>query len=415
MDMYDILLARYLGAGGGGGGGGDSKDANADVVLFDYDGTVVKSYTKEEFLALSALPANPSHEGLTGQGWNYSLTDAKAYVTKYGKIRIGQTYITSDGKTRIKIKLEDGRLEPVLGLGINGTVDVDWGDNTTHGTMTGDKVATLVQLKHVYAAPGEYTIALTVEGSMAFLGNSVYLSALLRKDGVTSATSAESRPYQNAVKEVYIGSGVTTFTDYSFCNCHSLTSITIPDGVTSIGANAFGACFSIQSVIIPDGVTSIVGNAFQQCSSLKSVIFPDSVTSISGSTFYNCSAFSSVIIPDSVTSISNYMFYYCYSITSVIIPDSVTSIGSYAFTLCASLTSISIPADVASIGANAFQNCHSLAFIKFKGSTPPTAEGSNTFVNLPTDCIIYVPAGSLEDYEDATNYPDPDVYQYIEY
>lgn len=62
------------------------------------------------------MPANPTHEGLTAQGWNWSLIDAKNYVNKYGKLNIGQMYITSDGKTRLYITLSEGRTSPILQL-----------------------------------------------------------------------------------------------------------------------------------------------------------------------------------------------------------------------------------------------------------------------------------------------------------
>ena len=349
-----------------GGGGGVPEN---DVTFYDYDGTVVAAYSKADFIALSAMPANPTHEGLTAQGWNWLLADAKVYVTKYGRLNIGQMYITSDGKTRIKIKLEEGRLSPVLGFGIDGSVDVDWGDGTTHGTMTGSNVLTLVQLQHVYAAAGEYTIALTVTGSLSFLGSSAYAAAILRKAGVTSATAGESKAYQNAMQELYIGSGVTSIGTYAFQTCYSLASVTIPDNVTSIAAAAFYNCCSLASVTIPNGVTSIAAAAFYNCYSLASVTIPDNVTSIAAAAFYNCCSLASVTIPDNVTS----------------------------------------------IGSQTFQNCHSLAFIKFEGSIPPTAGGSDTFAGIPTDCIIYVPSGSLEDYESETNYPDPDVYTHVEY
>ena len=55
-----------------------------DVIFIDYDGTVLYAYTAAEFAQLTEMPANPSHEGLTAQGWNWSLADAKAYVAKYG-------------------------------------------------------------------------------------------------------------------------------------------------------------------------------------------------------------------------------------------------------------------------------------------------------------------------------------------
>ena len=53
--------------------GGSEKDVN----FYDYDGSLVTSYTAEEFLELSEMPANPTHEGLTAQGWNWTLEDAQ--------------------------------------------------------------------------------------------------------------------------------------------------------------------------------------------------------------------------------------------------------------------------------------------------------------------------------------------------
>ena len=64
------------------------------------------------------MPANPDHsaDGLTAQGWNWTLSDAKTYVAAYGRLDIGQMYITSDGKTHIYIHLEQGRTSPLLGV-----------------------------------------------------------------------------------------------------------------------------------------------------------------------------------------------------------------------------------------------------------------------------------------------------------
>ena len=76
-----------------------------DVNFFDYDGTVIAAYTAAEFANLSVMPNNPSHDGLTAQGWNWSLADAKTYVMTYGALDIGQMYITSDGKTRFYITI----------------------------------------------------------------------------------------------------------------------------------------------------------------------------------------------------------------------------------------------------------------------------------------------------------------------
>ncbi|MBO7275414.1 MAG: hypothetical protein J6V15_03465, partial [Clostridia bacterium] len=59
--------------------GGESQPVN-DVNFRDYDGTIVASYSAADFAELAALPENPTHDGLTAQGWNWALSDAKTYV-----------------------------------------------------------------------------------------------------------------------------------------------------------------------------------------------------------------------------------------------------------------------------------------------------------------------------------------------
>ena len=58
---------------------------------------------------------------------------------------------------------------------------------------------------------------------------------------------------------------------FTFQNCTSLTSVTIPDSVTSIGNTAFLGCTSLTSITIPDSVTSIGEYAFYECNSLRYV------------------------------------------------------------------------------------------------------------------------------------------------
>ena len=401
-----------------------------EVNFLDYDGTILYSYTAAEFAALSSMPANPTHGGLTAQGWNWSLANAKAYVAKYGKLNIGQMHITNDGKTRIYIHLEEGRTSPVLGVCPNGTVDIDWGDGTTHDTLTGSDTSRAVYTSaHNYAAPGDYVIQLTVTGSMGFGSNGPLVYA--------SKSDNRNYVYKNAIQKVELGSGVTRIGGYAFQNCFSLSSITIsnsvtsignyafnycsslssitiPDGVTSISDSAFSYCYSLSNITIPDGVTSIGGQAFRNCSSLSSITIPDSVTSISGSVFNYCYNLSSITIPDGVTSISYQAFTYCYNLSSITIPDGVTSIDGQAFSDCRSLSSITIPGDVTSIGGYAFQNCYGVAHLYFLPTTPPSVSNSNAFSKIPTDCVIHVPVGSLSVYTSAKNYPSSSTYTYVE-
>ena len=95
---------------------------------------------------------------------------------------------------------------------------------------------------------------------------------------------------------------------------------------------------------------------------------------------------------------------YCNMLQKVEIGSGVTNIGDYAFNSCYSLSSITIPDGVTSIAASAFSSCYGVAEYHLKPTTPPTLLNPNAFKNIPSDCIIYVPQGSLEAYKTATNW-----------
>ena len=384
-------------------GGGSVSVPPKDVNFYDYDGTVVDAYTASEFASLSAMPKNPKHEGLTAQGWNWSLADAKAYVAKYGRLKIGQMYVTTSGDTEIDIQLSIGRNKPYLGCCPRGTVEIDWGDGSPHDTLTGTSTSTLKSIQHIYPDTGEmFTIKLHMEsGSLGLIGNSSAGSQVLYNG--TTSTSNGQRAYQNAVKAIRCSSHVTNIGNSTFQNCYSLASVTIPDGLTDIGYSTFQNCYSLASVTIPDSVTYIGPQALRSCYSLASVTIPDSVTNLSSYAFQNCYPLASVTIPDGVTNIDDSAFQSCYSLASVTIPDSVTNIGNSAFQNCYPLASVTIPDGVTNIGSQAFYSCNSLAYIIFEPTTPPTAS-SNAFNNLPSDLVVYVPAGTLADYQAASNY-----------
>lgn len=371
-------------------GGGTTPGAPGDITFYDYDGTIVTSWTLEELATKTALPDYPSHEGLTCQGWNWSLADLK---TTNRKMNVGAMYITDDGKTRIYIRLEEGRTSPMLGVCPNGTVTVDWGDGTTPDTLTGTDT-TVVQWtpNHAYAAPGEYVIKLTVDGTMGFYGDleSIVGGAILL---YSSGNDDRNYVYRNSVQKIEIGNGVTSIGLASFVFCYSLLSITIANSVTSIGEYAFFNCSSLASIIIPDGVTSIGEAAFDGCSYLSSITIPDSVTNIGASTFADCYALSSITMPNSVTSIGRNAFNNCYTLSSITMSNSVTSIGEAAFYGCYSIASITIPDGVTSIERNAFSYCYSLLSITIPNSV--TSIGGYAFNSCCSVASITISDGVI--------------------
>lgn len=140
----------------------------AYVNFYDYDGTLLYSYTLEEAQALTALPDGPVHDGLVFDGWNYSLENVKS-LTK--AMNIGAMYSTDDGMTRIYIHLEEGRTSPMLGICPNGTVTVDWGDGTDADVLTGTSLTTVQWTPtHHYASHGDYIIRLAIDGDAQLYG-----------------------------------------------------------------------------------------------------------------------------------------------------------------------------------------------------------------------------------------------------
>ncbi|MBQ9521358.1 MAG: leucine-rich repeat protein [Oscillospiraceae bacterium] len=161
-------------------------------------------------------------------------------------------------------------------------------------------------------------------------------TGLLEITGSGDMTSYPWSSYNNKIKTVTIGSGVTSICDYAFQYCQSLTSVTLPDTLTSIGYRSFYNCW-LTSVEIPGNVSSIGSYAFQDCYELVSVTLPANLKKIEPDTFYNCGKLESVTIPNGMQSIDREAFYSCNALKSVTIPASVVSIDDSAFSGCPQL------------------------------------------------------------------------------
>ena len=349
-----------------------------DVNFYDYDGSIVASYTVEEFAALEEMPEDPDHtdEGLTSQGWNWSIANAKAYVAKYGNLNIGQMYVPTDGKTHVFINIpeDDPSYETTLYFGhtaASGQTVIDWGDGSPTETASGESAAVH---SHTYSNPGRYEVTLdTVSGVMSVIGSNA------SRTGTHFSGLGTYARNLTRIEEIRISSKVSIESN-ALSFCYALQSVTIPEGVTSIESGVFRGCNALQSITIPEGVTSIGEYALNSCNALQSITIPEGVTSIGSYAFSSCSALQSITIPESVTNIGNNVFSSCYALQSVTIPDEVTSIGSYAFSYN-----------------------YSIVTFHFKGNTPPTLNTS-VFESISTDTVFYVPAASLNAYKTATNW-----------
>ncbi len=371
-----------------------------DVNFYDYDGTLVASYTIAEAQVLSALPTATDHSGytvpLTFQEWNYTLTQVNATTIP---IDVGATYITTDRKTHFKIQLTTtSGLSPTLYLNKSDSseLSIDWGDLSTIDTFSNS--GNFNTGAHTYSAIGDYEITMWISNGSGTYGFSNGTSSTIVVGGGTQA-------YRDTLMAIYIGENVIEIKSVAFTNCRSLNLITIPNNITIIYGNSFYNCYSLIFLTIPNGVTSIPSASFGGCYSLTSISIPNSVTSIGTNLFQTCTSLISATIPDGTTSIGSYMFSSDYSLTIIIIPDSVTTIASYAFYNCTSLTAIKMPSDTISIATFAFANCYSIHEYDFSDCTSvPTLESTYAFNNINSICIMKIPSALYSTWSTATNW-----------
>lgn len=344
-----------------------------DVNFYDYDGTLLYSYTIAEAQALAELPPAPKHEGLVFQEWNWDLADINALTRP---MNIGATYITDDGKTRlyIEIKYSSKTIPLHFQQTVAQGVVIDWGDGSETETVTG---VGYVNTSHTYTSAGSYIITLDIAD-----GCNVTLGSGNDESGMLGSFSGDGRVICNLLKAVHIGKNVVGLSANAFRQCVSLSAITIPVGVVNIGNNLFyNACF--RFFVFPKGVGLVYAYTFYGCHSLEGVAFPKY---------------------DNIENIPASFFAGCYALCNVCIPDATSYFSASALYGCCALSELTVPSKVSLISASALTNLNGLEVLRFLRTTPPTVSSSNVFTGIPTTCVVEVPKGSLEVYKNATNY-----------
>ena len=414
----DVSIFGVTGSYEGSGGGAVYED---DVNFYDYDGTILYSYSASDFANLSAMPSNPSHTGLTAQGWNWTLSDAKTQVESSGKLSIGQMYVTSDGKTRVYITIDkDNKTIPLYwNQSIANGVSIDWGDGTSSQTFSGTGYKNTT---HTYSISGDYIIALSVTSGKLLLNslsNNIFDSNSLTVPynfyvyKIEIGTNVEEINYFNGLyklESITIPQSVTASSKTGlFQSCYNLKFVTLPNAITAINGNCFSNCYSLRGVSIPKNVTSIGGSAFNNCYSMDRIIIPNGVLNFDNTSMFNaCYGVSEIIIPDAITNIPSSTFYDCRTATIIpTIPSSATSIGSNAYRSNYALISVTVPSNVVSISSS-FYGCGNLCVVHMKPTSPPTLSSTSAFSSTSSNLVIYVPYSAdhsiLNAYKTANNW-----------
>lgn len=364
------------------------------VNFYDYDGTFVAGYTLAEAQALTALPAPPDHSSdevpLTFQGWNYSLEQVS---TETRPIDVGAVYITTDGKTHLKV-----RVTKVSGGNISfyfrkrmatDTLTIDFGDGQVLGdsqAVTDGSKTLLTFTPPIPLAIGDHDVTVwrSSGSDQYYLGHSL-------SSTYNSVVGGTTQDHRDALISVNGGDNLyTSIGQRAFYCARSLSTISIPNGLLYVDLYFFNECFSLKAFVLPQTANAIAiqGYAFSKCRSLKMVSLPKNIPGISDSAFSDCLSLPNIRGLYSLTSLGSSIFSNCLSFTKFVVPNSVTSISANTFYV--------------NTGVHQASSIMEYDFTSF--TSVPTLAGTGAFNGISSACVIKVPAVLYNSWKAATNW-----------
>ena len=410
-----------------------------DVNFYDYDGTLVYSYSADEFLALTAFPPNPSHTRLVAQGWNWDFEAAQNYVRAHHMLDVGQTYTTASGASEFDVEIS-GDLRIAFAYGVpygNGRteLEIDWGDGSEHYSQTyyGSSYNSYIQW-HEYQASGIYTISIFAREITGYanLGISVG-NSIFRKN--YTVTSSETESADSIIRRAHFADTIKIGELWSTLSINSVSyavirlpikmeymTLPIPSANqgTKYGLNSsFVYMPAIRTVIIPKGITTLRTNTTQwlviehfiASSSLSTI---DKQSSSSQPDFRYAIYMNRLCLPDNINIsnlyIPNSLKRLSYPITnpvrnvsfgsssapytsveSIVVPSPLTSLADYSFCNWRKLREVILPNTLTSIGEYAFQYCYSLPDITIPDSVQTI--GDYCFQSCYSLKSVHIPIG----------------------
>lgn len=379
-----------------------------DVNFYDYDGTLVYAFSAEDFTNLSDMPANPAHEGLTAQGWNWTLAGAKAFVSTYGGLDIGQLYNPSDGNGFLEVEIIDTTV-PAKIIGFGKGTEIDWGDGSTTPCTQNRSTYT-----HTYAATGSYIIKFIANGKTFWLSGT----------GNDNNTGLGDRNTFNpmVVKRVHVSENSSMPQVYNFVRMYDLEAISYPRNLVDPNGLQIGAIdSSLPFIVVPPTATglNITGSA------VKKVCLPETSNTIdlkmqtsfiqklcgSGSiTFTQPSTGKAAHLRDMTGLLISALPQAALQdvpIAGVNLEEGITTIGNSSLKRTL-IRSITIPSTVTQILQYAINNVYYLEEMHLLPTTPPTLDNVNALTGYRSNLVIYVPYSDdhsvLNAYKTASNW-----------
>lgn len=332
-----------------------------DVNFYDYDGTLLFSYTIAEAQALTELPTPPSHEGLVFDGWNWDYEDVIALDYP---MDIGALYTTEDGSTRLFFNFLNDNSELVLKLSkwSGNSLVVNWGDGNSETIVTTGQFS----LTHIYVQKGKYIVAIVSDADFSTDNQNIFGNVYFHNDNA-----------RLALYSVFVGE------KFYFVN------------------NAFSFAANLECVSIPKRIKSFPNAAFEGCAKLKWASLPQGV--VLDKTFSNCGTIK-VSLPKSAK-LNTYVFQNCLSLTQIVLSDDITTLGVGCYQTCCNVRKFIASKRLNSIGVIALGNMSACRICDFRRCEQvPSLANTNAFSNLNAQTTIVVPDSLYDAWVSATNW-----------
>ena len=362
-----------------------------DVNFWDYDGTLLYSYTLEEAQALTELPPLPVQPRLICQGWNWSLDQIKEHGAF---VDVGALYTTADGATKLHISsLYDEPTEITLNFqqSVSNGVLIDWGDGSAKETISGTGV---VSINHTFAK-GYYIVSLLPNDDCTVqLGGAGSDKALVTSTLVNTDSSI--------LVELNIGKNVTKLSDYCCYRARGLQSMSMPTTCTNFGVQSFDDTRVSIVILAPD---SIVGAySFRTCNNAKALSAPN-FKQTGGGCLSGMNAIKSFVCAEGITNLYGNAFKDHTSLQRMFLPDDIIDIGQYALSGYRNLKTLLMPKSLVSIGSYALSGNTNMRVLDFtKCEQVPALAAVDALNALPTTCEIRVPSALYDEWVAATNW-----------
>lgn len=373
-----------------------------DVNFYDYEGTILHSYTWDEFVEKNEMPPLPTHrekEGLICQEWNYTLEEV---LEQGGRCDVGAMYIPHGEKTLMIANVNAGEEVVLIGTPtVANAVIVDWGD----GTTTTNDIAARSTFRHTYKIEGEYNITIDVTSgklSNFYIRSNRFCHRLhigLRIDfGNTPSISSEegcdmilTLPYgmQNSdarwltnvhLKHLTIPRGLKK--EILFSKNH-ITSVSIPNDYPTVNSLSYQS--KLKVIHIPSLTSASSTDAWSRTNLSLSVsknsrngyiVKNGSLTSANGEECFIATYKSTFIgVTKLATNSTRSM-----GRPIMVMPDTLTMIGAYNFG--------------GGIYMFDFSKCKQI----------PTLQSTTALASTISTYKIIIPAGMLDNYKNATNW-----------